>query len=578
MGNQGTVVNAPVVLPGELLLSKKVATPQPPDCPYTLLLGAGASDSSGILTAEGMVKEWQQQLANEKGAGGHDALAAYYEWKRDNAEPNDSDYACLFKYLYQESAERQLYLERVIDGRLPTLGYLFLAGLIAGGRFNRVLTTNFDDLVNDALRLYYDIRPIVSAFDSAVAGIRVASPRPKILKLHGDFLFDNLRNVGQELRSLDRNMEQKLLETCKNAGLIVVGYGGADDSIMDPIRLMLRDRDSQFLSLGLHWCIYQASPEVPIVVPEKLEDLVRSHGDRVHLYVIRGFDSLMESMFRECNASLPPCLLDPHTDNTAMRLLVAARKNSSCKPSPFSAACLADIAKSLTNLRQSPMVEVAHAETNYQNAKVAKLAGQFDEATRLARIAYELVVTALANEKEPLPLDVRMEAIKRLEGVSLLLATLEHGRTGGSTDGWKAHLQEALAAFETGAEACSRPESEFVDRRVRCDIFYNGCCAFGLLHQYSGHVLEPAQSERLQFAFQEMVRLDHDGFFVGDLRGDSDFETLRDQFWPTDVGVAGKSSAAKGSKTASPVRANKGEKGEKGEVSTTEPAEPNQQN
>jgi hypothetical protein len=47
------------------------------------------------------------------------------------------------------------------------------------------------------------------SFDSAVRNMRLNSPRPKILKLHGDFLYDNLRNLASDMIKLDSNMELK---------------------------------------------------------------------------------------------------------------------------------------------------------------------------------------------------------------------------------------------------------------------------------------------------------------------------------------------------------------------------------
>jgi hypothetical protein len=143
-----------------------------------------------------------------------------------------------------------------------------------------------------------------------------------------------------------------------------------------------------------------------------------------------------------------------------------------------------------------------------------------------------LVTRALQNTKEPLPLDVQVEAIKRLEGVSLLLATLDREVNGAAAAEWRSYVDQALAGFEQGALVCGQPEAEFVDRRVRCDIFYNACCAFGLLHQFSGVPLDAHQSARLRFAFDAMKRLDHDGKNEVDLQQDSDFQTLRGDFWP----------------------------------------------
>ncbi len=63
-----------------------------------------------------------------------------------------------------------------------------LATLIAryGGCFNVVITTNFDDLVSDALYLFTQARPIVIGHESLADFIRPTRTRPLVVKLHGD--------------------------------------------------------------------------------------------------------------------------------------------------------------------------------------------------------------------------------------------------------------------------------------------------------------------------------------------------------------------------------------------------------
>ena len=79
-------------------------------------------------------------------------------------------------------------IERLCDGRFPAFGYAVLASLMAmdGGRFNIVLTTNFDDLVADALYLFTAARPLVIHHESLANFIRPTRTRPLVVKLHGD--------------------------------------------------------------------------------------------------------------------------------------------------------------------------------------------------------------------------------------------------------------------------------------------------------------------------------------------------------------------------------------------------------
>lgn len=137
------------------------------------------------------------------------------------------------------------------------LGICSSAELVNAQRFNRITTTNFDDLANDALTRFYDLKPLVCSFDSAVLGIRIGALRPKIVKLHGDFLFDNMRNVKSELKSLSENMEEKMLKCVRNRPSLV-------DVRRRRNRLWGRSqmlRKKEYLNYGLHWCIRDTGNE-----------------------------------------------------------------------------------------------------------------------------------------------------------------------------------------------------------------------------------------------------------------------------------------------------------------------------
>jgi NAD-dependent SIR2 family protein deacetylase len=298
----------------EITLAEKVANPLSNDCPYTLFLGAGASVSSGIPSAKMMIRDWQGLLYKEQRNLNRIIDEDFQEWlkheypewrKKKGSQYAESDYSLLFSHFYQQPKERQLYIERELEGKKPAFGYLHLAGLIAANRFNRILTSNFDDLLHDALMKYYDIKPIVCAFDSVVSKIRINSQRPKIIKLHGDFLFDNIRTMRHELKGLDTNMEGKMYEMCKDAGLIVVGYSGSDEAVMAPIRDMIRKPD--YLNMGVHWCIHKpkGGDDEGSELPPKLQDIKYNYEDRVNIYYIESFDRLVKEMFIACNCELP---------------------------------------------------------------------------------------------------------------------------------------------------------------------------------------------------------------------------------------------------------------------------------
>ena len=227
---------------------------------------------------------------------------------------SESSYSALFRYVCKTRQQRQIYVEQLVESARPALGYIYLAGLIANGTINTVVTTNFDDLLADTLLRFYNIKPIVCAFDSAITSFNAASSRPKIIKLHGDFLFDNIKTTDADTLDLTANMEEKLVEVCADKGIIFVGYSGGDESVMAPMRENLR-RNRKFCSKGVHWCITTTTqngvPPQAGAVSRNVQLLRQRYPGMVHLYTTRGFDDLMYEMFAACGAALPEGILDP---------------------------------------------------------------------------------------------------------------------------------------------------------------------------------------------------------------------------------------------------------------------------
>jgi hypothetical protein len=57
---------------------------------------------------------------------------------------------------------------------------------------------------------FSDLRPIVCAHDSAISSITITSKRPKIIKLHGDYLFDDIKSTVRETESLEENNKKEV--------------------------------------------------------------------------------------------------------------------------------------------------------------------------------------------------------------------------------------------------------------------------------------------------------------------------------------------------------------------------------
>ena len=265
---------------------------------FALLLGAGASRTSNVITGVDMIGEWRRIMCADSGSADCEAWIAEQNWYE-----HDDEYSMLFEQIYDRPAQRRVYIEECLKDAHPTWGYAYLTNLLTHHYFDVVFTTNFDDLINEACYLYSDeMRPIVAAHDSAIQGIRVTSDRPKIIKLHGDFLYDNIKNTLGELETLEENTKRKLHQFAQEYGLVVIGYSGRDRSVMDTLDVLLRD-DNNFKQ-GIYWCTPRG--EQP---SRRLRSLLRR--DRVYLVEIDGFDQFLADLHELSGEQLPTALAHP---------------------------------------------------------------------------------------------------------------------------------------------------------------------------------------------------------------------------------------------------------------------------
>jgi len=87
----------------------------------------------------------------------------------------EDEYSILFADLYPNAQARQRYIEDKVGEHRPGWGYLYLANLMAHGWFRVALTTNFDNLLAEALSRYTTTIPVVCAADSEVMSVSLGS-------------------------------------------------------------------------------------------------------------------------------------------------------------------------------------------------------------------------------------------------------------------------------------------------------------------------------------------------------------------------------------------------------------------
>lgn len=225
-----------------------------PDARFTFFLGAGCSVTSGIQDAKSLTQRWVQELKRIR----TDNDAGQHKWAAENfrdytPESAAAHYAAVMKQLFHTAEDRQEEIEAVINrAGMPRFGYAELAQLMThnkyGPQFSTVLTTNFDDMVADALYLYTHKKPRVIAHESLAGFARVTSSRPLVFKVHGDARLAP-KNTDEETRVLEPEVKDKLLALLGETALIFIGYGGHDKSIAN----LLSELPDDHPTGGIYW-------------------------------------------------------------------------------------------------------------------------------------------------------------------------------------------------------------------------------------------------------------------------------------------------------------------------------------
>ena len=278
---------------------------------FCFILGSGASVESGIPMGGSLEYDWMKCLMGEEADKGtpamnveetrefaeklrkdgklqHEFSVIEDEWNQSKAEGrhtlSSEYYFDIYKLrFYPNSKNGYRYLERLMEHADPSFGYHPLARLLTDEYNNNlVITTNFDSLVEDALFLYTDQKPLTINHELTADYIGDHSiRRPIIAKLHRGLFFDPL-NDPEDTTGLKGNWKKVLREIFHIYTPVVIGYGGGDQSLMS----LLEEEDLN-LTKGIYWC-YMDKYGLP---GENIRNLMTDKNG--YLVQTEGFDHIM---------------------------------------------------------------------------------------------------------------------------------------------------------------------------------------------------------------------------------------------------------------------------------------------
>jgi hypothetical protein len=204
---------------------------------YAALLGSGVSSATGIPTGWEITLDLIRRVGLARGSPEQPDWAKWYR-EQTKLEP---EYSAVVEELGLSSAERRSILDgyieptekdRTLRRKTPTKAPAALAELVRSGYIRLIVTTNFDRLMENALR-EREIEPTIIASVDALSGAPpLAHSRCYLVKLHGDYKDARILNTDSELKKYPKPLDKLLDRIFDEYGLIVVGWSAQWDDAL----------------------------------------------------------------------------------------------------------------------------------------------------------------------------------------------------------------------------------------------------------------------------------------------------------------------------------------------------------
>ena len=275
--------------------------------PLSVFVGAGASVSSGLPSAEMCIWEWKRSIFLTNNPGLEDQFAEVslpgirrriQKWLdglgRFPTEGTPEEYGFYIRQCFPIAEDRRAYFQGKVRKARPHVGYQLLCHLAEANLIRSVWSTNFDGLAARAAAPF-SLTPLEVGIDSQQ---RLTRPPAKgellCISLHGDYRYDALKNTPEELQTQEAALRKALIEETGSVPLVVVGYSGRDQSVMEALHAAYAEPGTGVL----YWCGFSDGDP-----PEHVAALIRharDHGRQAYYVPTLGFDDLMTRLALHC--------------------------------------------------------------------------------------------------------------------------------------------------------------------------------------------------------------------------------------------------------------------------------------
>ncbi|MBN8786655.1 MAG: hypothetical protein J0I84_06160 [Terrimonas sp.] len=287
-------------------------------------LGAGASKQSGVKLVVEIVEEAAKwAYCRDHGISIDDPRLTMSDWKSWLVKFPwyTEDYSTLYPIIIENlliprQARKDFFL-KIINPDVPaSQGYEKLAELMALGMIDTVLTGNFDNCLANAkvqIRKPAVIQTIKTPSDLTQFAY---TPRyPQLVYLHGSVEHYTDQNLNNEIQNLNSDLVAHIKPVLKDRPLVVIGYRGAEPSIMNDLFLANLSYTNSFHQ-GIYWCLLKRDIENitqnPNSAPPLFTELAKKTNGNFQVIPIDGFDELMS---REIMGKLQATEIDLKNNN-----------------------------------------------------------------------------------------------------------------------------------------------------------------------------------------------------------------------------------------------------------------------
>ena len=275
-----------------------------------LLLGAGASVTSGVPLAGDMAMQaLRWAMAMQKGWNPKDprirdtdvrAFLKNQAWYDPEIRTEDLYQMAMHLVNTPRELRRSFLMDILNTVSEPSKGYGELVSLVKKGYIRTILTTNFDDRFESA----FGSGPIIKVANRPEFRTISTSPaHPQLIYLHGRAEHYMDRNTSDEVEELDAELVRRLFPILRDHPLIVVGYRGAEPSIMRDLLIDQIEGDGETFKQGIFWCIVENYEDY--TAPAMVGELAEKISDNFAVVEIPGFDEFMADLARISSENPP---------------------------------------------------------------------------------------------------------------------------------------------------------------------------------------------------------------------------------------------------------------------------------